>query len=783
MSLRSRLAPALALAAVSAGIAGLAPFVYSFGSWNSGMGPRLLTAWALLALVAAAALSAGARLVRAAFPGPRPDGFWPLAFVTGITLFALANGACGWLGLLGTAWFILLPVGMLAWGFSTVVAELAELQLAEAPWRVQLSWLEVLALAFGVLCLALLGLQTVNPANVSFDAAWYHLRGAERYALAGGQVRTPEGDMLLTLPQTATWLYSWAFLWPMVTVDERVRLALMLELATVLGTLALIPALVRKLCPSLPAEVTRFAWVAFFFFPSIFIYDTGLMGGADHAVALWAVSASLGWLLAREAHGFGGWALFGVQLAGLLAKYSSLYVLIPLAVLVGADWCWRLATTGPRSAVARYGPLLTVGVALALSSPYWLRNAIWYHNPMYPAASSIFPSTPWNEDAEAWKANYKESTYFGENGSLGHKARVSLAALVTHQTNLNTWGDMTGGQPIVGATYFLSFLALPFIRDRKRRLLLLALAVSTGIIIWFNTHQHHARYLSVLMPLMAAGAAAVALSLWRHRSLAGRAAVLVVVGWHVAAFGDTPFRKTHRMAGGESTLGVANDHLGRSPTRSTLLAMWESVGAELPPRALPLVHGVCPHLGLGRQSVTDVPALQFGINYGRWGSVTAVLDRLRSMGVTHLIIDGVGERADSVSGEALFLGLASQLREAKTVHGYRIGELPDKATEPGEGIVYVGCGNAFASGLYTLEALAVPIPPWFHPWPQPPPIARAESDWRALLPRATYVALESDCNLGEPGFPFIFMNPQVGIPRKLRHYVRTAGKAEGWGSP
>ncbi len=771
-----------ALIAVCLGVAGVAPRIFTWQQFVGGVGPSLLGAWGLFALFVVSSTAVGAAIVRWASPRARPDGFWPLAFASGAAVFALSNGFFGWLQLIGPKYFVLLPMTLLALGWRAGVTEVLASLAARRDRGERFSPLEVLALGFGLVCIGLVGLQTLAPDNVNYDAAWYHLRAAERYALAGGQVRTPEGDLLLALPQTASWLYTWAFLWPIAGIDDHVRLSLLLEFGTVLGTVAAIPALVRTLAPSLPREVTRLSWIAFFFFPTIFIYDTGLMGGADHIVALWSVTALLVWYFARRANTGRAWVLFGLHIAGLLAKYSSIYVLVPLVVLVGCDWLWRWKKAGRAFAAGqKWGPILTAIVGLALTSPYWLRNAIWYHNPLYPAASHTFPSTPWNEDAEAWEANTRESTVWAENGTLAHKADVSARALFNYQTDLNTWGDLTEGQPIAGAIYFLSLLALPFIPGRKRRLVVLAVIVNVGIVVWYNTHQHQMRYLTVLMAPMAAGAAAVAVSLWRAQWLAGKLAVGAAIAYHLAAFADMPFRKTHRMAGGESTVGVAANFLARHGTRAEKFVGWEKIGDSLPPSAVPLVHSIFPHLGMKRQSVTDITGLQYGINYGRWGSQKEILRHLRLMGVTHAILNPGSEQSDSVTGEALFLGLVVQSPDKQVISGFRVYELPPVAHEIGEGILYVGCGNLYKSGLYTLEALKAPIPPWFHPFPVPPIVAAVEGDWHTLLPRASYVALEADCGLGDPPAEFTFMSEQAGWPKRLRHFVRTSGQAEGWG--
>lgn len=778
-----RLRSLAALLATAAGIIWISPRIYGFEEWVSGPGPRLVRAWALLAFFGFSAISAGAAVVRRLSPGGRPDGFWALSFTTGAALFALATGLFGWLHLIGPSFFVLLPLLFIAAGSRTLIAE-AAVRRGETSF----SALELVVLVFGVLCAGLVGLQTISPENINYDAAWYHLRAAERYALAGGMVRPPEGDVLLALPQAASWLYTWAFLLPQSLLDDKVRLALLLEFSAVLGTLAALPALVRTLCPSLPAASTRLSWVAFFFSPAIFIYDTGVMGGADHVAALWSVSTLITWFHARRAISWRPWVLFGIQASALLlAKYSSIYVLVPLSVLIAGDWVARRRRAGRLADGQAWGPLVAAGVVLVLTSPYWLRNWIWYHNPVYPVGSHLFPNLPWNRDADAWLLYARETHWLTTGGTFLHKVRLTLGALFNYQTELNTWGDMTGGQPLPGAggqpiagtIYFLSLLALPFIADRGR-LLVLAVVINVGIAVWFNTHIHEMRYLTVLMAPMAAGAAAVALSLWRQRGVFGRLAVLVAVCWNLAAYADMPFRRTHRMARHASTVGVAESYLAQPTERTAKLVRWETIAALLPPDAVPLVHGVYPHLGLGRQSVTDAIGLQFGINYGRWGSIAEILRQLRLMGVTHLIWKPRTEQADSVSGEALFQGLVAQTVQRAEAGGFTVGDLPAQAREIGEGVLYLGCGNLFRSGLYTLEALKAPLTPPYQAFAAPPLAAPVEGDWRALLPRASYVVAETDCQFSAPPEDFTLLTEQAGGAKRLRFHVRTSGHAQGW---
>ncbi len=744
-----------------------------FDKWSTGLGPRLWLTWWMLGTSVLAALSFGQLVVRKVSRAPR-DGAWALAFSSGTIVFAAAIGLFGWLGWLEYPFFWLLPLVMTLVGLPSLRDAVVE---SRAQWQRQpaFSAVEVLALLFGGICLGLLLLQVIAPDNVNFDSMWYHLRAAERNALARAILPTPEGDMLLSLPSATSWLYTWAFLAPGVAIEDRVVLALHLEFAVYVGTLASLPALVRALVPSQQRRATRVAWVALFFFPSVFVYDTGLMGGADHIVALWAGTAVLAWLQARERDDAASWALVGLQLAGLSAKYSSLYLLVPLIPIMVIDaWLRRRRASVPSSSFVFSGLMVAAGVALLVTVPYWLRNWVWYHNPVYPAASWLFPSTPWNPDAAASQAYYALSNVFTASiSSPSYRVESTLMALVDYQRKLYGWKDMMGDQPVMGSGYLLSLAVLPFLPDR-RRLLLLAVLINVGIMVWFNTHQHHMRYLTVLTPLMAAGMAATALSLW-ELGLPSRIAVVGLTALLLSAYADVPFRQTHRIWRHSSPVENGADFIAKRGPGGFRLKMWAEIGAALPPGAKPLVHGVETHLGLPRQTVTDCSGLQFGINYGRWGSVAEVWRHLRQMGVTHLIWSGDVEQADSISGEALLMALARSTVQQQVVRTLHLGELPAAAPppEPGTHILYVGCTEHWRTGIYSIATLAEPLPPSNYVWPalEPyEPVTQAEWLSKANDDRLGWVAMEESCKLPQPAG---YVNMGTALqPAKVRYFVR-----------
>lgn len=769
--------PVRALRAVATAVGLLALSWYVRGKlipadrWKVSVFTHLGESLGLAAVFVLACLSTGALIVRAASAGRRRDGAWALSFSVGTLVFSLAIGVLGGLGLLTPGMFFFLPLVMFAVGIPALVSELHERRASpEEP----IDLLDGLLIGAGAIALGLVAFQALNPENVNYDTRWYHFRVAERYALAERFVRFPEGDYLAVLPQAATWLWTWAFTRPYVLLHDRAQLALLMEVTTVVGALALVPPLARALLPTLTPKQTRLAWVAFFLFPSVLIYDTAVMGGADHVAALWAAAMLLTWLQARQRGDRRSWALFGLTLAGALAKYTSLYLVLPLVAVVVLDAAVRARRApGARTPIV-LAPLLAGAVTVVLTAPHWLRNLIHYRNPVYPLLGSVFPSTPWNEDGPAWLHRMSLATVeFSNHGTAANTASRTLESLYSYAYEPFTWGDFVGGQGVFGFAYLLSLVPLPFIRGR--RLWVIAAIVHAGIAFWFNVN-HQMRYLTIFVPIMAAAVAAVCAHVWSWRSWLVRGALFAVVGLHAVAFFDVPFRRTHRI-GGSSATERSIDYLVRTGEKYKPYPFWD--GVALPPRAVPLVHGVSPMLGIGRQSVTDVPGLQFGLNYGRLGSVPAIHQRLRSMGVTHVLWQAKAEQPDSIAGEALFAGLASTTVNRKQHKGWWIGELPaepETGSPVGDGLLYVGCASIVETGLYKLSDLAEPMrEQWaWVKWPKPRATA---ADWKTLLPRATFVVQEEGCGLNGPG-DFAQYGTQTGHHRELRYYVRSTGRAE-----
>ncbi len=327
--------------------------------------------------------------------------------MVGLSMFALlmyAGGALSWFH-----WTFSLGLPLLLWGLGA--RDLRELwvELTHQRWRSHASsaWARgasFLASAFGMVMLALLYLESLTPESFNFDAIWYHVPIAQDYVREGGIVPF-FGDNHRAYPHLTSLLQTWALLVPgLEPLPVRWMLMLHLEYSFVvwrlLGALATMQWLLN-------GRYIAGLWACFFLFPSVFIYDQNIAGSADHVLGATAAPLFLatGRLLKRfEAK----WAILAGVYAGchILTKYQAVY----LVAAVAATVCARVALIGARMLIVRWrsltpsagevsgnallrGPLLVVAFAAFVSSPHFVKNWVFYDNPLYPFASGLFPSS------------------------------------------------------------------------------------------------------------------------------------------------------------------------------------------------------------------------------------------------------------------------------------------------------------------------------------------------------------------------------------------------------
>lgn len=702
---------ALVVAIVAAELNVLAPRFAEAVPPSASLVPHLFRVGAMLALLLASSLLVGGRLLTVAFGRQRPEVFLPLSLATGLLAFGWTVPVWGHAFGFSTATFWLLPAVLLVAGLSDP-REVWHAIVGALRRTRSYTLLESVAVLAGAVAMVLVAAPTWAPENLNFDARWYHLGNAELYAAAGGIWRSPEGNHLLTGPHLWSWLATWAFLAP-DSLYDRIVLASQIEVVAFVATLALIPALARALRPAGSHFRYTLAWVCFFLFPAIFIYDTGLMGGADRFAALWAASAFLLWTLARRTNTLGPWLLLGAHLAGaVLCKYTSVIFVAPFAAVIVVDrlLAWQRGTPFKSIMVGQFATAVAGAVTLA---PYWVRNVVFYGNPVYPLAVGIFGGGPYAPEAPVWQARYAVELFTPQASSLSWRLGETARAIVDHHVALYTWGDFTGGAPVFGSVF--ACLAIPaLLTTRLSRVWLVIGMTAAGIALWFSL-AHQMRYLVVFVPLMAASVAVVVVELWGWGWLP-RLAVVGLLTLQVLGSLELPFFATHRMNGRRSPLAKLIEFLQRGQTerngeRFAVFREWSTLGERLPTSARLLIHSYASSFGIARVTLTDVPGIQLGLSYAHEGSVRGVFERLRAMGVTHVAWSDGSESPDSLASELLFRAYVDQLPRQFDQAGFHVSELTEAQRELDGPVLVLGCHGRYPAGGYSLSALAKPIPP------------------------------------------------------------------------
>ncbi len=704
---------------------------YPIGKWLLWTYAKL---WLIVLYFAGACLSGGFRLAQWLVPRACPlRERLVLAVALGVLLFALAIQCAGLLGLVGGLLAVALPATLVLLGAQPLLRTLSRAWRHLQPWRqrprLPRPWWTWPVAAFGTLGVLLVYLNILTPENLHYDARWYHLGIAQQYVAEGAIQPSPEGWFPIALPQLASLLYTWAFCWPGLSPFERIGLAAHVELVVFLWTLASIPVLVRWLVPRSRAGLS---WAAVFLFPGILLYDSSLSTAADHIAAFWAVPIFLALRRAwRDLH-WRSCLLLAAMLAGaLLTKYQSVSLAaFPIAaVAVRAGWLavrdWR--SRGAREpGAARWRWLLGPGVALLggllLTAPHWLKNWLWYGDPLFPYLHELFPIRPWNPDVEHIFEGLlaQANMVWRPTGPVGEQLRQALEALVTFSFVPNDWPDMHGSVPVFGFLFTLSLLWLPFVR-RARRIWLLVASAHLGVFVWYLTF-HQDRYLQLLLPWMAAATAAAIIAAWRmHRAV--RVALVGLIGLQVVWGGDVYFIPTHSMAQTAPIKRVADllaqgfhkNYQQRFEPEDDLF----HVGKLLPANARVLLHDQHLRLGLFRPVVSDIRSAQSAISYARASSPRAVHELFGRFGITHIVWGrNHSTQYDSIAGDLRFFEYVAHWAERpKRVGRYFVARVVAAPPELrfSETVAYLGCGPSYERGLYALADMVaqnelVPMP-------------------------------------------------------------------------
>jgi len=741
-----------------AAAAGFGHFVDGFRPVREWLFWNYAQAWSLALVWALACASTGHLLVQRLL-GRRVPFLerLTLAFPMGVFAFFVAMFVLGLFGLFGPVLFALLPLAMIGagalplwrssrrwWGH---VRHLRAKQPPPSPW-LYVGW------GFALIVLAMIYFVVLTPTNIAFDARWKHLAIAEHYATQGFVGPFLEGWYPGTAPHLPSFLYAWAFLVDLGLFGQ-LTASSHIEFVAFLCALVGIPALVRRL---VPRADPRLVWVARFLFPGVLLYDSNLSTGTDHIAAIYSIPIFLMTVRVWRRLDLRAVVVLAVMLSGaILSKYSSAFALFAFPVLAIA---LRAIVLGVRSlrgtlepGTGRWafviGPVGCLVAGLVLTAPHWLKNWVWYGSPLYPSLSDHFTMTPWTADAaQVFRYGYLGQIWkppFNLDGLLD-----SLQVLLTFSIKPHDWNEFHKNWPVFGSLFSVALLCMPFVRGSKRLWALFG-SVHLGIFTWYWVH-HQDRHLQTLMPLMAAATAAVFVVLWRMGRFVrvGLAAMIAVqIVWGL----DVYFWPTHNMARTpvKNAVDLVASGWSKEPgQRLKGFQMQNAIRGTLPEGSKLLLHDIHVHAGLGYPSVSDHQGWQAGISYGYLHSPGAIWDKLKEMGITHVLYPVKRSRAwDSLAGDvAAFDFFEGYLVEKRTVHGHVLAALPsERPAGDGPQRVFVqSCGQRWKPGLYRFEDLRVPaFGPPRRDWPAPLEPAATVSERKRLLAEADFLLAQKGC--------------------------------------
>jgi hypothetical protein len=661
------------------------------------------------------------------------------SMVIGVVCFVMCMYFAGALGWYRPAFAVALPCVMLAlgardgWSLSQ--------RLLRAGHSAQRSPAMVAVTAAGVVAVLLIYLGAMTPDALNYDATWCHLTIAQDYARAGRMIAFP-ADYTKNVPQLASLIHTWGFLLPGLSPPLRWMLALHNEFALFLWTLAGVSAGVRAL---VDRQTLSCAWVVFFLFPIIFVYDHNLGGAADHICGFFAVPVLLSTMRTCAGFSRGACSLFALSCAGaLLTKYQAVYFIGPAALVIAACWLWRLLEHRA-GAVRRAGeptialrtllgaPLFIAAWTALLISPHFIRQAVFHHNPFYPFMQDVFlDSTPTLPNAAAmFSVTVTDPNWRPEGSGLD---KLWHAAKLWWSFSFRPHYSFTRNVPAFGSLFTLLLPAILVIPDRRRLLPAVSIA-GGGLLLWAIIYNVD-RNLQILLPIMVCVTGALLIQVWKLGWLA-RVAVVPLVALQLVWGADAAFYSSYGRLQSSIEL-IRSGYEGQAASRfDGYRRQFVAVGAALPREARVLLHTSHVSLGIDREILLDWAGFQSLISYDGLKTPRQVFDYYRSLGISHLLYEPGARAAASRQEEVLWNALIKRFaRQIGDFGQFRLLRMPSQPppAERGYRVGVLGLPG-YADGIYPIEALNtneyIPVKLRHYAAPQQPLLAPldAQSRW------------------------------------------------------
>lgn len=635
------------------------------------------------------------------------------SMMLGLTAFVLALYVLGFCHVLKPALAIALPLGFLGAGFSE----------GRALWRELLAWrnelappsavervLGTLAVMAGGAALLLLYLEALDVSAFNFDAVWYHYPIAQDYARTGRIVPFP-GENHRAFPHLTSMVHTWALLVPALREQaQHWMLSLHLEFAIVVWRLVGAATLARWL---LGGRDVRGLWAGFFLFPSLFVYDQNIGGSADHFLGFFAVPVVLAAVRALERFDVRWCVLLGAAVGGhVLVKYQGVYVFAAAAVAVAVRIVFLLARYWLRARRASLGAddvpwrgLLRGFGALTLvftlvTLPHFGKNAVFYGNPLYPLAQSIFKSSYPKKQPGFYVEAPSKAVFSPKEQGIGRQlwafGKIFTYSFETANRNL------TERRPYMGALFSLLLPCALLVPGRRRFAPVLGL-VTVAFMVWANSAPND-RYLLSFYDLCIGSALALMVEVWRL-GVAARIGLVPLVLLQVIWGGDAALFYGKKQLSAALSL-IAEGYEGKHEGRLSSRGAQAQVTRATPKDAVILARNYKGLLGLDRTVLSDIRAAQDYISYSNLKDTREFYDLVKSRGVTHLLLPEGQRKPERWNNTVLFSDLFRQAGRPKRFSRLQLAALPSTPPPHSAPYLVVVAGiRGVPDGVWAVEQL------------------------------------------------------------------------------
>lgn len=618
-------------------------------------------------------------------------------------MWTVALGVVGWvlwilvLGSLGgfhPVW-IVASACLFACGLAAPLARVVLVALKKPPSvaGIRFTLIDIVCLAVALVGIAMVYLPLLSANSVSTDAAWFHLSSAEDYARAGRLIPLP-GDYAKCIPQLSSLLHVFAFVVPGLPESQRWVLSLHTEFVLFLFTLHAVNVSVGYVW----RRPVRWSFVIYLLFPSLYIYDSNLGGGADHIIAFFVAPQLIAALRALEERSHRLVFLSGVcGGAALMTKLQAVYVIVPLGLwflinFVGGSVKRRKITWSPITL-----GLVYTAAALGTFSPHCLKNWIFYDNPFYPFLMDVIPSNPsFAEASQLFREHYPPY----EREMTWETIKTSLELSITHPfTLLSIHG---AHRPYVGMWFVLLTPAALFVRSWRNAAFIFC---AWGAVFYWAYAFPAVRNMHTFFPLLVTVAAVGALRVWASGAVA-RLSLLVMCFVQFSTSFD------HIV---EVNQGKWNDvfRLITFKERSSKVARFDGYRRDyrelrkiVPEDGKVLLHTFYSQLGIMREVVLDWPGFQGYIDYRPAQTPKDIYQILHERDITH-IVEVPRWPAHSRQEDVLFLAFLHNYAERiQQVGEFVVWKMPEQRPPHEESYqVLIWDIPRFTNGLYSIQQL------------------------------------------------------------------------------